>query len=285
MTGFISLAELLRRESPLMLPVAHDALSARMIERAGFTAASIGGFGVIGCRTGLPDLGLASFGEVSAAVRDIAGATSLPLIVDGDDGYGDVKNVTRTVRVYEEMRIAALVLEDQVSPKKCGHAAVLREIVPVKVAEAKLAAAIAARRNPDFAIIARTDARSTEGLDAAIERGRRYAGQGADALFVEAPTSVAELEQIGRAFDVPLVVNAAEGGRTPVLTVKEYRQLGFSIILYPATLLLRMGGMFERTLGELRAGRFADEGALPAFSTLTGIMGMDEWMAIDRQHG
>ncbi|MHA3791717.1 isocitrate lyase/PEP mutase family protein [Sphingomonas sp. YL-JM2C] len=285
MTSFASLADLLARENPLLLPVAHDALSARMIERAGFAAGAIGGFGVIGCRTGLPDLGLASFGEIGAAVRDIAGATALPLIVDADDGYGDVKNVVRTTRVYEDMGISAIVLEDQISPKKCGHAAVTREVVPTAVMEAKLAAAIEARRNPGFAIVARTDARLVEGLDAAIERGRRYVAKGADALFVEAPTSVEELERIGAAFDVPLIVNAAEGGRTPVLTPGQYRELGFSIILYPATLLLRMVGMFERTLAALRTGEFADEGALPAFNVLTGIMGMDEWMEIDRRHG
>lgn len=285
MTTFTSLADLLARENPLLLPVAHDALSARMIERAGFAAGAIGGFGVIGCRTGLPDLGLASFGEIGAAVRDIAGATALPLIVDADDGYGDVKNVVRTTRVYEDMGISAIVLEDQVSPKKCGHAAVTREVVPTAVMEAKLAAAIEARRNPGFAIVARTDARLVEGLDAAIERGRRYVAKGADAIFVEAPTSIEELRAIGAAFDVPLMVNAAEGGRTPVLTPAQYRELGFSIILYPATLLLRMVGMFERTLAALRTGEFADEGALPAFNVLTGIMGMDEWMEIDRRHG
>ncbi len=284
MTRFTPLSDLLAREHPLVLPVAHDALSARMIERAGFAAAAIGGFGVIGCRIGLPDLGLASFGEISAAVRDIAGATDLPLIVDGDDGYGDVKNVVRTVRTYEEMGISALVLEDQVSPKKCGHAAVTREVVPVTVAEKKIAAAVAARRRPDLAIVARTDARLVEGLDAAIERGHRYIAQGADALFVEAPTSVEELERIGRSFSVPLIVNAAEGGRTPVLTPEQYRELGFSIILYPATLLLRMVGLFERTLAALRRGEFADEGPLPAFQTLTNIMDMDAWMEIDRRH-
>ena len=267
MTTFTSLADLLARENPLLLPVAHDALSARMIERAGFAAGAIGGFGVIGCRTGLPDLGLASFGEIGAAVRDIAGATALPLIVDADDGYGDVKNVVRTTRVYEDMGISAI------------------EVVPAAVMEAKLAAAVEARRNPGFAIVARTDARLVEGLDAAIERGRRYVGKGADAVFVEAPTSIEELRAIGAAFDVPLIVNAAEGGRTPVLTPAQYRELGFSIILYPATLLLRMVGMFERTLAALRTGEFADEGALPAFNVLTGIMGMDEWMEIDRRHG
>lgn len=284
MTRFTSLSDLLKQEDPLMLPVAHDALSARMIERAGFAAGALGGFGVIGCRTGLPDLGLASFGEISAAVRDISGATNLPLIVDADDGYGDVKNVVRTVRTYEEMGISAIVLEDQVSPKKCGHAAVTREVVPVSVMESKMAAAIEARRNPDFAIIARTDARLVEGLDAAIERGHRYIAKGASGLFIEAPTSVEELEKIGAAFDVPLIVNAAERGKTPVLTPEQYRDMGFSIILYPATLLLRMIGMFERTLAALRTGEFADEGELPAFTTLTNIMGMDEWMEIDRRH-
>lgn len=266
-----------------MLPVAHDALSARMIERAGFHAAAVGGFGMIGCRMGLPDLGLASFGEIAAIVRDIAGATDLPLIVDADDGYGDVKNVVRTVRAYEEMGVSAIVLEDQVSPKKCGHMAVQREVVSVEVAERKLAAAFDARRNGNFAIIARTDARSVEGLDAAIARGHRYVAQGADALFVEAPVSVEELETIGKSFAVPLIVNAAESGRTPIMSPAEYRALGFAIILYPATLLLRMVGMYERTLAALRRGEFADEGALPDFATLTDIMGMNAWMDIDRR--
>jgi len=279
------LSELLESESPLLLPVAHDALSARMIERAGFTAASIGGFGVIGCRLGLPDLGLASFGEISAAVRDIAGATALPLIVDADDGYGDVKNVARTVCTYETMGVSAIVIEDQASPKKCGHMAVERRIVPVGEAEAKLSVALATRKSSGFGIIARTDARSVEGLDAAIARGRRYAALGVDALFIEAPASVEELRTIGAAFNVPLIVNAAESGKTPVLSPVEYRELGFAVILYPATLLLRMVGTFQRTLAALREGRFASEGRLPDFNELTDVMGLNEWMAIDQQFG
>jgi 2,3-dimethylmalate lyase len=278
------LAPLLAKESPLLLPVAHDALSARLIERAGFTAASIGGFGVVGCRNGLPDLGLVSFGEISAAVRDIASAVSLPLIVDADDGYGDVKNVVRTVRTYEAMAgVRAIVLEDQASPKKCGHMSVERRLVPAAEAEAKLEAALGARRSREFGIIARTDARSVEGLDAALDRARRYAALGVDALFVEAPTSVEELRRIGGSFDLPLIVNAAEAGKTPVLTPQQYRELGFAIILYPATLLLRMVGTLQRTLAALREGRFADEGPLPTFEELTSVMGMPEWMAIDQK--
>jgi 2-methylisocitrate lyase-like PEP mutase family enzyme len=280
-----NLRDLLRRESPLLLPVAHDALSARLIERAGFTAASIGGFGVIGCRWGLPDLGLASFGEISAAVRDITGAISLPLIVDADDGYGDVKNVARTVKTYESMGITAIVLEDQASPKKCGHMSVERRVVAVEEAEAKLTTALAMRESRDFGIIARTDARSVEGLDAALERGRRYVALGVDALFVESPLSIDELRSIGESFTVPLIVNAAESGRTPILSPEEYHRLGFSIILYPATLLLRMIGTFQRTLTALREGRFANEGPLPNFQELTDVMGMKEWMAIDQQFG
>jgi 2,3-dimethylmalate lyase len=280
-----NLHDLLLRESPLLLPVAHDALSARLIERAGFAAASIGGFGVIGCRWGLPDLGLASFGEISVAVRDIAGAISLPLIVDADDGYGDVKNVARTVKTYESMGITAIVLEDQESPKKCGHMRVERRIVAVEEAETKLKTALAVRESRDFGIIARTDARSVEGLDAALERGRRYAALGVDAIFVESPLSIDELRRIGESFTLPLIVNAAESGNTPILSPEEYRRLGFSIILYPATLLLRMIGTFQRTLTALREGRFADEGPLPNFQELTDVMGMKEWIAIDQQFG
>ncbi|MDE2133821.1 MAG: isocitrate lyase/PEP mutase family protein [Alphaproteobacteria bacterium] len=280
-----NLSELLATETPLLLPAAPDALSARLIERAGFTAASIGGFGLIGCRLGLPDLGLASFGEISSAVRDIATATSLPLVVDADDGYGDVKNVVRTVRTYETMGISAIVLEDQVSPKKCGHMSVERQIVPTEEAEAKLAAALNARSSINFAIIARTDARSVEGLESALERGRRYVAQGVDALFIEAPRSLDELRIIGKSFDVPLVVNAAEGGKTPVLSPDEYRELGFSIIFYPITLMLRTIGALTHTLAALRQGKFTDEGSLPDFQELTNIMGLNEWMEIDQKFG
>jgi 2,3-dimethylmalate lyase len=279
-----NLGSLLATESPLLLPLAHDALSARLIERAGFAAAAIGGFGLVGCRLGLPDLGLASFGEISAAVRDIAAATALPLIVDADDGYGDVKNVVRTVRTYEAVGgVSAIVLEDQVSPKKCGHMAVERRVVPVEEAEAKLDAALEARSNRDFGIIARTDARSVEGIDAALERGRRYVARGVDALFIEAPTSLDELRLIGKSFTVPLIVNAVEAGKSPVLTPAEYRDLGFSLILYPSTLLLRMIGTLTRTLASLREGKFAEEGVLPSFADLTEVMGLKDWMDIDRR--
>jgi 2-methylisocitrate lyase-like PEP mutase family enzyme len=278
-----TLAQLLAANDPLVLPVAHDALSARLIQRAGFSAAAIGGFGIVGCRLGLPDIGLASFGEMCAAVRDIIAATPLPMIVDADDGYGDVKNVVRTVRAYEAMGVSAIILEDQVSPKKCGHMSVERQIVPVEQAEAKLAAAVNARASADFAIIARTDARSVEGIDAALERGRRYVAQGADALFIEAPTSLDELRLIGKSFTVPLLANALEAGKTPVLSPCEYRGLGFSIVVYTTTLMLRMIDTLTHTLAALREGRLVHERSLPDFQELIRIMGMEEWTEIDER--
>lgn len=277
------LQRLIKSERPLLAPTVHDALSARLIQRAGFKVAGLSGFGVIGTRLGLPDVGLASFAEVAQAVRDITTSVDLPLIVDADDGYGDVKNVVRTVRAYEAMGACAIVLEDQMSPKKCGHMSLQRRLVSPTEGAAKIKAAATVRRADGPAIVARTDARSVEGLDAAIERGKRYVDAGADVIFVEAPRSVDELERIGRSFDVPLIVNAPEGGKTPILSVETYGELGFSIILYPTTLILRMIAVMRRTLQNLRQGTFADEGALPSFDDLTTVMGLPEWVEIDER--
>ena len=168
--------ELLAREQPLLLPCAHDALSARLIERAGFTAYSIGGFALVGSRYGIPDIGLAAFSEISAGIRDIMAATRLPVLVDGDTGYGDVKNVAHTIEGYEAMGASAIFIEDQVAPKRCGHMAG-KDVIPAVEMVAKIKAAVGARRNKDFFIIARTDARA----DARPRRGappRRAVSQG-----------------------------------------------------------------------------------------------------------
>ena len=204
--------QLLERERPLLLPCAHDALSARLIERAGFAAYSIGGFPLVGARHALPDVGLVGFGEMSAGIRDIMAATDLPVLVDGDDGYGDAKNVARTVAGYEAMGVAAIFIEDQRAPKRCGHMAG-KDVIDADTMAVKLRAAAAARRNPDTFIIARTDARAVHGLDEALRRAELYLKAGADGLFVEAPQTVDELARIGRAFaGVPQIANMLEGG-------------------------------------------------------------------------
>ncbi len=210
--------EALAAEQPLLLPCAHDALSARLIERAGFAAYSIGGFALVGSRYGIPDIGLAAFAEISAGIRDIMAATGLPVLVDGDTGYGDVKNVAHTIEGYEAMGASAIFIEDQVAPKRCGHMAG-KDVIAAEQMVAKIKAAVGARRSKDFFIIARTDARAVHGLDEALRRGEMYLNAGVDGIFIEAPQTVAELERVGRTFKgVPQIANMLEGGgQTPVL--------------------------------------------------------------------
>ena len=275
-----SIRQLLADEKPLVLPAAHDALSARLVEKAGFRAYGIGGFALAGVRLGLPDIGLMSFGEAAAGVRDVMMGTRLPVLVDADDGYGDVKNVTRTVETYEAMGVAGIVLEDQTNPKRCGHMGG-KSVVGADEAVAKLEAAVAARKSPDFFLVARTDARAVHGLDEALRRGRRYLATGVDALFVEAPESVAELETVGKSFAAPLVVNMAEGGRTPILPPAELARLGFSIILYPSTILLRQIKAIEDALEELKSGRLELPAGAMDFRSLTALLGLERWAQVD----
>src|SRR6202049_643372 len=191
--------QLLGGAQPLLLPCAHDALSARLIERAGFCAHSVGGYALVGARHALPDIGLVAFGEMSAGIRDIMAASSLPVLIDCDDGYGDVKNVACTVAGYEAMGASAIFFEDQRAPKRCGHMAG-KSVIEAEAMARTRRAAVAARRSADLFIIARTDARAVHGLDEALRRAEMYLNAGADGLFIEAPQSVEELAGIGHSF-------------------------------------------------------------------------------------
>jgi 2-methylisocitrate lyase-like PEP mutase family enzyme len=278
-----SFGQLLQEEKPLPLVAVHDALSAQLVERAGFKAYSIGVFGLIGCRYLLSDVGIASFGEIAEGIRDIMRGSSLPVLVDGDDGYGDVKNVTRTVEVYEEMDVAGIVFEDQTNPKRCGHMAG-KSVVSVAQAKRKLEAALAARKNPDLFIIARTDARAVHGLDDALKRGEEFLKTGVDGLFIEAPQSIEELEIIGRSFDAPLVVNMAAGGRTPILPLKELDRMGYSIVLYAGTMLFRAARAMQETVAAIRKGEIEPEDYYLTFEEMTDIFGLRKWEAIDDKY-
>jgi len=283
MQGRPAWTQLLARGEPLLLPVAHDALSARLIERAGFSAYSIGGFPLIGARHALPDIGLAGFSEMSAGVRDILAASRLPVLVDGDDGYGDVKNVVNTVRTYEAMGVAALFIEDQRAPKRCGHMAG-KDVVEAPVMAAKIRAAAAERR--ELFLIARTDARAVHGLDEALRRAELYLKSGADGVFVEAPQSIEELARIGRAFDgVPQIANMLEGGRTPILPPAELFRLGFAMIAYPTTLIFRVARTIEKALTDLKRGtlegKIAHEGV--DFETFKDITGFAYWAEVEQR--
>ena len=274
-----SFRSLLAADGPLILPGAHDALAARLIQRAGFEGYFIGGFGAVGARFGVPDIGLKSLGDLSQAVRDIVAACDLPVLVDADDGYGDVKNVVHTVHTYEAMGVGALFLEDQRWPKRCGHLEG-KAVVPVEEHAAKIRAASAERMNPDTFIIARTDARAVTGLDDAMRRAERYLKAGADCIFIEALRSVEELERVGKAFDLQ-VANPLAGGVSPILRPEEYFRLGFKILPYGIDLILRVTRAMQLALEDMRSGKFALMGTGATLQEYLSVVGFDEWTRIE----
>ena len=284
MSGRSSWRELIEREKCLVLPGAYDALTARLIERAGYSAYVIGGFSIVGARYGLPDIGLVGLGEMTAGVRDVMAGSNLPVLIDGDHGYGDAKNVTLTIRSYERLGASAIFLEDQAAPKRCGHLAG-KEVVPTEVMEKRLRAAVAARDSGDFFLIARTDARQVHGLDEALRRAERYIKAGADGIFVEAPESVEELELIARTFDVPQMCNMLIGGRTPILSNAELSDLGYAMIVHGTTLIMRVAKVVQDTLAAIKADRLEPNAAFLTLEAFQGIVGLDEWAAVEEKVG
>lgn len=276
--------QLLARSEPVLMPVVTDALSARIVRRAGFDAFAIGGFPLVGSRYGIPDIGLASFGEMAEGVRDLLGACDLPCLVDSDDGYGDVKNVTRTVRTYESLGAAGVVLEDQVAPKRCGHMAG-KDVTDAEPWLAKLRAALAARNSPDLFVMARTDARATRGLDEALRRGEAAFAAGVDGVFIEAPQSIEELEKIGRTFKgKPLLANMLEDGKTPWLEPAELKRLGFAMVVYPTTIAFHVARAIEETLADLKHGK-RPKGGATSFEEFKAIVGFGDWAEIENRFG
>ena len=273
---------LLDADGPLILPGAHDALAARLIQRAGFKGYFIGGFGAVGARYGVPDIGLKSLGDISQVVRDIMNACDLPVLVDADDGYGDVKNVVHTVHTYEKMGVGALFLEDQRWPKRCGHLEG-KKVVPVEEHEAKIRAAASEKLHRDTFLIARTDARAVTGLDDAMRRAERYLRAGADCIFIEALRSVEELERVGKAFDL-LVGNPLAGGVSPILRPEEYFKLGFKILPYGIDLILRVTRAMQDALEDMRSGKFALMGTGATLQEYLSVVGFDDWTAIEGRH-
>ena len=268
----------------LVIPGAHDALSARLAQASGHNCLFIGGFPVVGARYGVPDIGLRSLGEISAAVQCIAGACDLPLLVDIDDGYGDVKNAVHTLHVYERMGVSAVFLEDQAWPKRCGHMTGKAVVAP-EVMEAKIRAANAERLNRETLICARTDARSVHGFDDALRRAERYITAGAEAIFVEAPESVRELEILGKAFDVPQFANPLMGGKTPILTPRELEQLGFNAIPFGLDAIFHAALAMKNVYDDMKSGAFALRSGGMKFDDYKKIVGYDEWDRIDDAYG
>jgi len=231
-----NLKSMLKSKKPLVIPGVYDALGAKIAQKVGFDAMFQTGYGTSATLFGMPDFGFIGATETVDNARRICRAVSVPVIVDADTGYGNALSVWKLVKELESAGAGGIFLEDQKWPKRCGHMQG-KEIVPQEEYTEKLSAAIDARENKDFIIVARTDARATDGLDEAIERGKQNKKTGADAIFVEAPRSLDEMKRIGKEINAPLVANMIEGGATPLSSAETLNKIGFKIILYPLSVL------------------------------------------------
>jgi carboxyvinyl-carboxyphosphonate phosphorylmutase len=270
------LGEMVRAGEMLVAPGAYDALTARMIEQAGFPAVYMTGFGTSAALLGRPDVGLLTMSQMVDNAHRIAQAVDVPVIADADTGYGNPLNVIRTVQEYELAGVSAIHIEDQVTPKRCGHME-NKQVIPAAEMMEKIRAAVEARRSSDFLIIARTDARAAEGLDSALRRARAYREAGADMLFVEAPQSEDEVAQISHTFsDVPLLFNWAEGGKTPPMPLERLRELGYRLVIFPIGALLVAAKAVRTLLADVRVhgapvDLFADRTCFQEFNDMIGL--------------
>jgi methylisocitrate lyase len=279
------LRELLSRRHLLLAPGAFDGLSARLVEEAGFEAVYLSG-GSVARSTGGPDLGLMTMSEVIERARQVVSAVKIPVIADADTGYGNALNVVRTVREFERAGVAAIHIEDQVTPKRCGHLEG-KEVVPLEEMEGKLRAALEARSDPDFLMIARTDSRAIHGLDDAIQRGKAFVRVGADAVFIEAAESEAELETIAKSIrDVPLMVNMFKGGKTPLLPASRLEEMGYRIAIFPSDTQRAAIHAMKDALNVLKrdGSTVAIDDRLTTFKERDRLVGLGEWEKLEERY-
>lgn len=272
-------------ESPeiVMIPGVGDALSARLVEKAGFKAVFLSGYAASASLLGAPDVGLLTMTEMTDCARRIADAVDLPLFADGDNGHGNTTNVGRTMRQFEKAGVAAIFFEDQVSPKRCGHMSG-KQVIPADEMTAKIRAAVDARVDPDLLIMARTDALSIHGIDDALDRMHRYLEAGADMSFVESPGSIEEMQRITREIAAPNMANMVAGGKTPLLSAKELEKLGFSIAAYPVLTTYAMAHAAQLALEHLQSRQtIADFRDTLDFGAFNRLIGLEELRAKEAQ--
>ena len=280
-----TLRQLLKRDRLLVAPGCFDGLSARLVEEAGFEAAYLSG-GAVARSMGIPDIGLVTLSETIDRAAQVVAAVQIPIIADADTGYGNAVNLVRTVREFERTGVAAIHIEDQITPKRCGHLDG-KEVIPLAEMEKKLQAALATRTDADFCIIARTDARGVHGFDDAISRGRAFAGLGVDAIFVEAPQSEEELAQIPRLIPgVPILVNVFKGGKTPMLPMARLEKMGYRIAIYPSETQRAAIHAMRRALDTLKREGTTEsiDDALTTFKERDRVVGLDDWQKIEREY-
>ena len=275
----------LQNKQLLIAPGVFEMISAKLADRMGFEALYMTGYGTVASHLGMPDAGLATYTDMVNRVSQFTQITQTPMICDGDTGYGGLLNVMHTVRGYEAAGACAIQLEDQEFPKKCGHM-LGRRVIPVQDMVDKIKVAVETREDPDLQIIARTDARTTLGLDEALRRAERYAHAGADILFVESPESVEEMQRIGRHFDLPLVANMVEGGRTPVLSFEELQSIGYRLAIFPATAFLAAASAIQSVYASLQQHQSSKDLEAPIFpfQDFSQLMGFDWVRAFDEHH-
>ena len=278
--------ELLKKPGVIRSLGAHDVFTAQLIEAAGLETVFIGGFGTSASLLGLPDVGFLTLTAMADAVRRMALRVSIPVVADGDTGHGDLHNVVRTVREFERAGAAGILLEDQVMPKRCGHFQG-KQVIPTEEMVLKLRAALNARLDPDFVIIARTDARAVEGINAAMDRANRFGETGADVCFIEAPESLSEVERIPREVRYPLLVNMLTGGVTPILTVEELQCLGYKIVVCPIESLLIAGAAIQRLIHTLlKRGRVdLPAGEMMTFAEVKKVLGLEDVLGLRERLG
>ena len=269
----------------IMAPGAPDPFYARLIAHKGFPAVYMTGAGATAVRLGMPDVGLLTMTEMVDNAARIVDASDLPVIADADNGYGGPLNVRRAIQSYERAGVVAIHMEDQIIPKRCGHFSG-KQLIPTAEMVSKIKAAVDAKIDPDFVVIARTDAIAVEGFDAALERAAAYEEAGADMLFVEAPTDTQQMATIGSRFNVPQVVNLASSRKTPLLPAEELGELGFKLVIYPGVLLLSTIRAALSCLDDLKSKRtWADmEADLPTFDDMLNLMGMEEVAALEERY-
>ena len=265
-------------------PGVFDLISARIADRLEFPALYMTGYGVVASSLGLPDAGLAGYSDMVERVDRIASATSTPVIADGDTGYGGLLNVDHTVRGYERAGACAIQLEDQVSPKKCGHTPD-RKVIPVEDMVSKIKVALTARDSEDFLVIARTDSRTGLGIEEAIRRGQAFADAGADIIFVESPESVEEMVEIGRRIEKPLLANIVVGGSTPLLSINELSDIGYQLAIFPGSAFLAMGAAVESVYTHIKSNGSTTDLQTPLyeFQAFNQLMEFDKVWAFEEK--
>ena len=267
----------------VVAPGIFDMISAKVADGLGFDCLYVTGFGTVASHLGVADAGIATYSDMVGRVGQMARGCRTPVIADADTGYGGLLNVRHTVMGYEAAGVAGIQLEDQEMPKKCGHTPG-RRVIPAEEMALKIRVAAEARRDPDFLIVARTDARTTLGLEEAIRRGRLYDEAGADIVFIESPESEAEMAAIGQAIRKPLLANMVEGGRTPILPAERLKALGYAMAIYPAIGFLAAAAALERAYAHLRQhGDSTAIGESYGFRRMTELMGFPEVWDFERR--